>query len=66
MSRLTAELTLDQIDEWFSIGKSKAIKLASIPAGTLQGRLLDPQTGKAYVPEKPNFDRYYPAYKRLL
>lgn len=64
MNRLTAELTLNEIDEWFNIGKKAALNIPSISAGSLAGRCLDPKTGQAVAPEKPNFDRYYPAYKR--
>lgn len=61
---LTSEISLDQIDEWFQIGKKAATTITTVPGGKLHGRQLDPRTKQAHVPEKPNFDQHYPAYKR--
>ncbi|KAL8608263.1 hypothetical protein ACOMHN_042130 [Nucella lapillus] len=51
MSRITSEISLDQIDEWFKFGKlvgSKAKSIKTVPAGQLQSHPLDPKTGKAF------------------
>ncbi|KAK7505535.1 hypothetical protein BaRGS_00003280 [Batillaria attramentaria] len=64
MSRLHGEITLDQIDDWFKIGKEATSKVVTIPAGSLAGRPLDPRTGQPAKAQEPNYDRYYPAYKR--
>ena len=61
---LTSEISLDQIDEWFHIGKKATATVTSIPAGKLHGRQLDVKTQQAHVPEKPNFEQYYPPYRR--
>jgi hypothetical protein len=59
---------MDEIDEWFKVGHKAATKpkeeVKAIPDGVLRGRLMDPKTKKPAVTEEPNFDRYYPAYKR--
>ncbi|KAK7104950.1 ATP-dependent RNA helicase TDRD9-like [Littorina saxatilis] len=62
---LSTEISLDQIDDWFQIGKkATSSSLNGLPAGTLLGRQLDPKTKLAHVTEEPNFDQYYPSYKR--
>ncbi len=58
-SRLAAECTLDQIDDYFKIGKK--IDVATVPRSKLGGRVLDPATGGPAVAEvKP----FIPPYKR--
>ena len=62
MSRLVTDITLDQVDDWFKIGK-KVAKSATVPRSKLGGRPLDPTTGKAAVdsteaPFIPSYRRY--------
>ena len=59
MSRLTAEITPDQIDDWFRIGK-KTVKVQSVARSTTGGRFYDPETLK---PAKPKVQEV-PHYKR--
>ena len=62
MSRMCTEVTLEQIDDWFKIGKT--VKVESLPRSKLGGRELDPETGKGVEPSRP--DAFIPPYKRYL
>ena len=58
-NRLAAECTLDQIDDYFKIGKK--VNIATVSRSRLGGHLLDPSTGGPAVAEvKP----FIPPYKR--
>ena len=61
MSRLTAEITPEQIDDWFRIGK-KTVKVQSIARSSTGGRFIDPETLKPAVPKVEQV----PHYKRFL
>ena len=61
-TRLGADLTLEQIDDWFRIGK-KVSKTETAPRSTLGGRDLDPLTGRASeIRDEP----FVPSYKRYI
>ncbi|XP_041351970.1 ATP-dependent RNA helicase TDRD9-like [Gigantopelta aegis] len=63
MSRITAELTLNDIDDWFKIGKKAAAKIASVPSSKTGGRRIDPKTGEACI-RPVDLDAFVPQYKR--
>ena len=58
---LAPDITPEQIDDWFKIGK-KAIKREGIPKSSTKGRLYDPVTRKPR--EQPS--HYVPHYKRFV
>ncbi|KAI0215243.1 ATP-dependent RNA helicase TDRD9 [Lamellibrachia satsuma] len=60
MSRMGTEVTLEQIDDWFKIGKK--VKVESLPRSKVGGRELDPDTGRGVQPSRP--DVFVPPYKR--
>ncbi|KAK2190456.1 hypothetical protein NP493_81g02000 [Ridgeia piscesae] len=60
MSRMGTEVTLEQIDDWFKIGKK--VKVESLPRSKVGGRELDPETGRGVQPTRP--DVFIPPYKR--
>ena len=62
MERLTEELTLDQIDDFFTIGKTP--KVHSLPKSRTGGRPLDPVTGKPVVSQPT--PQFIPPYKRCV
>ena len=63
MSRITAELTLNDIDDWFKVGKKAASKIASVPCSKTGGRQINPKTGEPCV-RTFNTDAFVPQYKR--
>lgn len=57
---LIPEITTDQIDDWFKIGKKSAQKVKAVKASTTGGRSIDPDTLQP-VEARPD---YVPHYKR--
>ena len=60
-NRLIEDLTLDQIDDFFKIGKTPEV--ATLPRSRLEGRILDPSTGG---PAVATVQPYVPPYKRFV
>ena len=58
---LIPEITTDQIDDWFRIGK-KTAKVKAVKASTIGGRNIDPETLKPRVAQHD----HVPHYKRYL
>lgn len=53
------EITPDQIDGWFKIGKSTATtKIQSVPKSSTGGRALDPGTMKPKTPQQYRVPHY--------
>lgn len=59
MSRLNAEMTLEQMDDFFSIGKTPIVE--STARSKSGGRALDPITGEPSVHRPKTF---IPPYRR--
>ena len=60
--RVGQDVTLEQIDAWFQIGKELP-KAKTVSRSKCQGRLLDPHTGNLAEPtsiqaDTPHFRRY--------
>ena len=65
MSRLTTEMTLDDIDDWFTIGKksTKQSSVKTVPRSKTGGRYFDVKSQQQIVPE-PTAETYVPHYQR--
>ncbi|KAK3092629.1 hypothetical protein FSP39_005160 [Pinctada imbricata] len=65
MSRLTSELTLDDIDDWFKIGKKSTSKsnIKTAPRSITGGRNFDVKSQKPIV-AAPLQETYVPSYQR--
>ena len=59
--RLIADLTLHQVDDFFTIGKIPEVQ--THPRSRLGGRPLDPVTGG---PATQKVDHFIPPYKRYV
>ena len=59
MDSICGEITLEQVDDWFRIGKT--VKVKTIPASKTRGRLLDSDAKPICF---PNERQYVPPYKR--
>ncbi|XP_071078923.1 ATP-dependent RNA helicase TDRD9-like isoform X1 [Haliotis cracherodii] len=67
MSRLTTEITLDDIDDWFKIGKESTKKkstIQSVPRSFTGGRDFNPLTGTVHGVQENDFPNHLPPYKR--
>ncbi|KAL5008137.1 hypothetical protein ScPMuIL_013718 [Solemya velum] len=62
MSRLTGEITLEHIDDWFKIGKKKTAPIQSVSRSATGGRCFDPSSSKPRVLTEPS--QFVPHYKR--
>ena len=60
-NRLISDLSLDQIDDYFKIGKK--VDVVTLPRSRLGGKILDPTTGGPAVAKVQPF---IPPYKRLV
>ena len=62
MSRLVSDLTLDQVDEWFKIGKKAYKDVHTMGRSTTGGRYFDVETQKPKdveeIPELQSYHRY--------
>lgn len=59
MSRLRGEITIDEIDEWFTIGAKSVKNTKTVPRSATGGRFFNPETQSARV---VNEDVYVPSY----
>jgi hypothetical protein len=50
MSRLIAELTLEEIDDWFTIGAKSVKNTKTVARSATGGRFFDPETQSARAP----------------
>lgn len=69
MSRLTTEITLDDIDDWFKIGKESTKKkstVQSVPRSFTGGRDFNPLTGTVHGVQENGFPNHLPPYKRYI
>ncbi|XP_050405391.2 ATP-dependent RNA helicase TDRD9 [Patella vulgata] len=55
-----AEVTLDQIDDWFVVGKKPSAPVKSVPKSKTGGRIFDGKTGEARVAKAPGYAVLYP------
>lgn len=58
--RLCEDLTLDQVHDYFTVGK-RITDVNTIPMSKLEGYRLNPETGEA---ARPTFRTVMPSYKR--
>ncbi|XP_052105936.1 ATP-dependent RNA helicase TDRD9-like [Mytilus californianus] len=59
MSRLRGEITIEEIDDWFSIGAKSVKNTKSVPRTATGGRFFNPETQSARVPTEKV---YVPSY----